>query len=88
MKSIGYERGRSLRKIHDRKLFYISDTRGCSLRMFTEKFTTQILWHIAPGDSAISEHLLMGKTCAGSEYSKSSEHLGPRDILVDMTLVL
>jgi hypothetical protein len=47
MKSIRYERGRSLRRIHDRKSIYINDTRGCSLRMFTEKFITQILWHVA-----------------------------------------
>jgi hypothetical protein len=47
MKSIRYERGRSLRKIHDGKTIYINDTRGYSLRMSTEKFTTRILWHVA-----------------------------------------
>jgi hypothetical protein len=47
MKSIRYERGQSLHSIHDRKSIYINDTRGRSLHMFTEKFTTRILWHAA-----------------------------------------
>jgi hypothetical protein len=47
VKSIRRERGRSLRKIHDMKSIYINDTRGRNTRMFTEKFTTRILWHIA-----------------------------------------
>jgi hypothetical protein len=43
MKSIRYERGRSLRKIHDKKSTYINDARGRSLRMFTRRFTIRIL---------------------------------------------
>jgi hypothetical protein len=78
---------------------YINDTRGRSLRMFREIYNPNLVAYslqidsrkrdrLSPGDSAIFEHLLMGRTCAGSECSKSSEHLDPRDILVDMTLVL
>jgi hypothetical protein len=74
--------------------------RGHGLRGLTGIFTTQVLWHVAskltrekevveaPGDSAITGHLLMDRTCAGSGCSRSSEHLGLRDIVVDMTLVL
>jgi hypothetical protein len=46
-KSMYHERGRSLRKTHDKKLIYIKHARGCSLRLFAEKFTIRILWHEA-----------------------------------------
>jgi hypothetical protein len=100
MKSIRYERGRSLRKIHGEELIYMRTVRGRGLRRLTGVFTTRILWHMAskltrgkevieaPGDSAITGRLLMDRTCAGSGCFKSSERLGLRDIVVDMTLVL
>jgi hypothetical protein len=44
--------------------------------------------HLSARRSAISGHFLMGRTCVGSECSKSLEHLGPRDIVVDTTPVL
>jgi hypothetical protein len=74
--------------------------RGRGLRGLAGIFTTRVLWHVAskltrgkeiveaPGDSAITRHLLMDKTCAGSRCSRSSERLGLQDIVVDMTLVL
>jgi hypothetical protein len=46
-KSMDHERGRSLRKTHDKKSFYIKHAHGRSLRVFTEKFTIRILWHVA-----------------------------------------
>jgi hypothetical protein len=61
---------------------------------------TRILWHTAsklfrgkeifhaPGDSDITEYFLMGRTCAGSECSRNSGCHNPRDIVVDMTLVV
>jgi hypothetical protein len=61
---------------------------------------TRILWHTAsklfrgkeifhaPGDSDITEYFLMGRTCAGSECSRNSGRHNPRDIVVDMTLVV
>jgi hypothetical protein len=42
-KSMYHERGHSLRKTHDKKSIYIKHARGRSLRVFTEKFTIQIL---------------------------------------------
>jgi hypothetical protein len=73
---------------------------GRGLRGLVGIFTTRVLWHVAsklsrgkeiveaPGGSAITGHLLMDRTCAGSGCSRSSECLGLRDIVVDMTLVL
>jgi hypothetical protein len=96
MKSIRYERGGSLRNIHDKKSIYIMFARGRGHRAPMKERTTRILWHIAsklirgketfqaPGDSAITGHLLMGRTCASSEYSRSSGHPDPRDIVADM----
>jgi hypothetical protein len=61
---------------------------------------TRILWHTAsklfrgkeifhaPGDSDITGHFLMGRTCAGSECSRNLGCHNPRDIIVDMTLVV
>jgi hypothetical protein len=42
-KSMYHERGRSLCETHDKKSIYIKHACGRSLRMFTEKFTIQIL---------------------------------------------
>jgi hypothetical protein len=47
MKSIRYERGRSLRNIHDKKSIYICVARDQGLRVPIKEFTTRILWHIA-----------------------------------------
>jgi hypothetical protein len=69
-------------------------------RVPEKKCTTQILWHIASklyqgkeiiqasGDSDITGHFLMGRTCVGSERSSSSGHPDPQDIVVDKTLAL
>jgi hypothetical protein len=100
MKSVRYERGRSLRKVHGEESVYMRAVRGRGLRGLAGIFTSRVLWCVAskltrgkeivetPGDSAITEHLLMDRTCAGSGCSRSSERLGLRDIVVDMTLVL
>jgi hypothetical protein len=42
-KSTYHECVRSLHETHDKKSIYIKHARGCSLRMFTEKFTIRIL---------------------------------------------
>jgi hypothetical protein len=100
MTAIRYDRGRSLRSIHDRKSIYTSTAHVSSLFVFVKGFTSRISWRIAselirgkeifetPGDSAITRHLLMGRTCAGSGCSRSSGCPDPRDIVVDMTLVV
>jgi hypothetical protein len=99
-KSMYHKRGRSLRKTHDKKSIYIKHARGRSLCLFAEKFTIPNLVarglqidseendHLSSRRTAISEHFLMGRTCVGSECSKSSEHLGPRDTVADTTPVL
>jgi hypothetical protein len=100
MKSIRYERGHNLHKIHGEGSIYMRAVRGRGLRGLTWIFTARVLWHVAskltqekevveaPGDSAITGHPLMDRTCASSGCSRSSECLGLRDIVVDMTLVL
>jgi hypothetical protein len=42
-KSMYHEHGRRLHKTHDKKSIYIKHARGCSLRVFTEKFIIRIL---------------------------------------------
>jgi hypothetical protein len=78
-KSMYHERRRSLRETHDKKYvhreIYNPNLVTCSLQIDSEEKD-----HLSARRAAISEHFLMGRTCAGSECSKSSEHLGPRDI--------
>jgi hypothetical protein len=100
MESREYERGRSLRNIHDEKSIYISTAHDSSLLVFVKGCTTRISWLIAsklirgkeifqtPRDSTITGHLLKGRTCAGSGCSRSSGHPDPRETVVDMTLAL
>jgi hypothetical protein len=47
MKSIRYDRGRSLCNIHDKKSIYISVAHDRGLRAPIKEFTTRILRHIA-----------------------------------------
>jgi hypothetical protein len=87
-------------KTHDKKSIYIKHERGYSLRMLTEEiyipnFVTRSLQIDSEEEgclgvrrAAIPARFLMGRTCAGSECSKNSGHLGPRGIVVDTTPVL
>jgi hypothetical protein len=82
---------------HDKESIHIEHERGCSLRLLTEKsYILKFVAHSLQIDSeekdrldirrtAIPAHFLMGRTCAGSECSKNSGHLGPRGIVVDTT---
>jgi hypothetical protein len=100
MKSIRHERGRGLHEVYGEESVCMRAVRGRGLCGLTRIFTTRVLWRVAskltrgkeiietPGDSAITGHPLMDRTCVGSGCSRSSEHLGLRDIVVDMTLVL
>jgi hypothetical protein len=100
MESRRYKRGSCLREIHGRKLIYINTVHDSSLLVFIKEFPTRILWYVAsklirekeivqaPGDSAITGHLLMGRIGAGSGCSRSSERPDPQDIVVDMILAL
>jgi hypothetical protein len=92
-------RGCSLRQTHGKKSVYIKHARGRSLHVFGEIYNPNLVTHglqidskekghLSARRSDISEHFLMGRTCAGSECSKSLEHLGPRDIVVDTIPVL
>jgi hypothetical protein len=47
MKSIRYDRGRSLRNIHDKKSIYISTAYDSGLIVFVKGRTDRISWHIA-----------------------------------------
>jgi hypothetical protein len=72
--------------------------RGC--RAPEKECSTRILWLIAsnmyrgkqifqaPGDSDITGHLLMGKTCAGFGRSRNSGCPDLRGIVVDMILAV
>jgi hypothetical protein len=65
-----------------------------------EECSTRILWHAAsnlyrgkeifqaPGDSDITGHLLMGRTCVGFGCSRNLGCPDPRGIVVDMTLAV
>jgi hypothetical protein len=87
-------------KTHDKKSIYIKYERGYSLRMLIEKiYIPNFVTHSLQIDSeekgclgvrrtAIPARLLTGRTCAGSEHSKNSGHLGRWGIVVDTTLVL
>jgi hypothetical protein len=87
-------------KTHDKKLIYIKHERGYSLRMLIEEiyipnFVTCSLQidseekgRLGIRRTAVPARILMVRTCAGSECSKNSGHLGPRGIVVDMTPVL
>jgi hypothetical protein len=87
-------------KTHDKKSIYIKHERGYNLRMLTEKiyipnFVTRSLQidseekgHLGTRRTAIPACFLMDRTCAGSERSKNSGHLGPRGIVVDTTPIM
>jgi hypothetical protein len=47
MKLIRYDRGRSLRNIHDKKSIYISTAYDSGLFVFVKGCTNRISWHIA-----------------------------------------
>jgi hypothetical protein len=47
MKSTRYDRGRSLRNIHDKKSMYTSAAHDSSLLVFVKGCTSRISWHIA-----------------------------------------
>jgi hypothetical protein len=92
-------RGRSLRQTHGKKSVYIKNARGRSLRVFREIYNPNLVTHglqidseekdhLSARRSAISEYFLTGRTCAGSKCSRSSEYLGPRDVVVNTTPVL
>jgi hypothetical protein len=87
-------------KTHDKMSIYIKHECGYSLRMLTEKiyipnFVTRSLQinseekgSLGIQRTAIPARILMDRTCAGSERSKNSRHLGPRGIVVDTTPIL
>jgi hypothetical protein len=87
-------------KTHDKESIHIKHERGRSLRLLIEKiYIPNFVTHSLQIDSeekgrlgirrtAIPARFLMGRTCAGSECSKNSGHLGPRGIIVDTTPVL
>jgi hypothetical protein len=94
------EHGRSLHHNLWREVDFIKHECGRSLHLLTEKiYIPKFMARSLQIDSeekdrlgtlrtAISACFLMGKTCAGSECSKNSGHLGPQGIVVDMTPVL
>jgi hypothetical protein len=87
-------------KTHDKKSIYMKHESSNSLRMLTEEiyisnFVTRSLQidseekgRLDVRRTAVPACILMGRTCAGSERSKNSGHLGPRGIVVDTTPVL